>query len=129
MASLINKDRKEHFEALQVQKRRADKINQSCFIWLCGIALEAVITLIIGIGSENSYNLIYALFLTVSVICAFIGCFKRNLPLSIAAVVLYLAGFIISKQYESAFVIMGLCLHLIPCGGAVYANYIERQLR
>ena len=58
MASLIGKDRKEHFEALQVQKRRADKINQSCFIWVCGIALEAVITLIIGIGSGNSDNLI-----------------------------------------------------------------------
>ena len=129
MASLISKDRKEHFEALQIQKRRADKINQSCFLLTCCIALEAVITLVIGIGSGHSNDLIYGLCLTASVICTFIGCLKRNLPLSIAAVVIYLAGFIISKQYEGAFVIMGLCLHLIPCGGAVYANFTEHQVR
>lgn len=129
MASLIDKERREHFEALQVQKRRTDKINQSCFLLICVIALEAVIALIVGIGSNDSHDLIYALFLTASVLCAFIGCLKRNLPLSIAAVVIYLAGFLIAKQYTYTFVLLGLCLHLIPYGGAVYANYLEHQLR
>lgn len=129
MASLIDKERREHFEALQVQKRRTDKINQSCFLLICVIALEAVIALIVGIGSNDSHDLIYALFLTASVLCAFIGCLKRNLPLSIAAVVIYLAGFLITKQYTYTFVLLGLCLHLIPYGGAVYANYLEHQLR
>lgn len=129
MASLIAPERRAHYEQLQTKKCRADKINQSCFLLTCGIALEAVLVLFVGIGSEHSRDLIYAVFLSLSVIAALIGCIRRNLILSIIACILYLAGYIITKQYEDAFVLMGLCLHLIPCGGAVYANYQEHQLR
>ena len=132
MASLIDKGRREHFEALQVQKRRADKINQCCFIVVCAFALEVLIELALAVfssGTGDAGTLIDALLLTASVICAIIGCTKRSFVLNIAAVILYLAGFIIGRDYQGAFVIMGLCLHLIPLGGAVYANYTEHQLR
>lgn len=132
MASLIDTNRKEHFEQLQIKKRRADKINQCCFIVICAIPLEALLELIIavfGSGSDKAGTLVYAILLTASVICAILGCAKRNFVLNIAAVILYLAGFLIGKEYQEAFVLMGLCLHLIPYGGAVYANFIEHQLR
>lgn len=129
MASLIDPKRKEHFEQLQIKKRRTDKINQYCFLIICGIALEAVIVLIVGIGSEDSRNLIYAVFLSLSVIAAFIGSLRRNLPMNIIAVILYLTGFFISKEYQQAFLLTGLCLHLLPFCGAVYASFIEQQLR
>lgn len=132
MASLIDTNRKEHFEQLQIKKRRADKINQCCFIVICAIPLEALLELIIavfGSGSDKAGTLVDAILLTASVICAILGCAKRNFVLNIAAVILYLAGFFIGKEYQEAFVLMGLCLHLIPYGGAVYANFIEHQLR
>lgn len=129
MASLINTNRKEHFAQLKIKKQRTDKINQCCFLVICGIALEASIALIVSIGSGQSRTLIYAVFLCISVIAAFIGCLRRNLIMNIIAVILYLAGFLISKEYQQAFVLTGLCLHLIPYGCAVYANYIEQQLR
>lgn len=132
MASLIDTNRKEHFEQLQIKERRADKINQCCFIVICAIPLEALPELIIavfGSGSDKAGTLVYAILLTASVICAILGCAKRNFVLNIAAVILYLAGFLIGKEYQEAFVLMGLCLHLIPYGGAVYANFIEHQLR
>ena len=132
MASLIGTNRKEHFEQMQIKKRRADKINQCCFIVICAIPLEALLELIIavfGSGSDKAGTLVDAILLTASVICAILGCAKRNFVLNIAAVILYLAGFLIGKEYQEAFVLMGLCLHLIPYGGAVYANFIEHQLR
>lgn len=133
MASLIDKERREHYEALQVQKRRADKINQACFILICGIIFEAAFTLILNIlaaaNGGSKAELIFSIALILSVIFAFIGCFKRNLIMNIIAVVIYLTGFLVTKQYEGVFVLMGLCLHLIPYGGAVYANFIEHQLR
>lgn len=132
MASLIDTNRKEHFEQLQIKKRRADKINQCCFIVICAIPLEALLELIIavfGSGSDKAGTLFDAILLMASVICAILGCVKRNFVLNIAAVILYLTGFLIGKEYQEAFVLMGLCLHLIPYGGAVYANFIEHQLR
>ena len=132
MASLIDANKKEHFEQMQIKKRRADKINQCCFIVICAIPLEALLELIIavfGSGSDKAGTLVYAILLMASVICAILGCAKRNFVLNIAAVILYLAGFLIGKEYQEAFVLMGLCLHLIPYGGAVYANFIEHQLR
>lgn len=129
MASLIDPERIKHFEQLQLKKRRTDKINQCCFLMICGIALEAVIALIVGIGSDQSRDLIYAVFLSLSVIAAFIGCLRRNLIMNIIAVIIYLAGFFISKEYQQAFLLSGLSLHLLPYCCAVYANFIEQQLR
>ena len=132
MASLIDTNRKEHFEQMQIKKRRTDKINLCCFIVICAIPLEALLELIIavfGSGSGKAGTLVDAILLMASVICAILGCAKRNFVLNIAAVILYLAGFLIGKEYQEAFVLMGLCLHLIPYGGAVYANFIEHQLR
>ena len=80
-------------------------------------------------NSKSATELIFAVALILSVIFAFIGCCKRKLIMNIIAVIIYLAGFIITKQYDGSLVIMGLCLHLIPYGGAVYANYLEHQLR
>lgn len=130
MASLIDTNRKEHFEQLQAKKRRADKINLYCFIVICAIPLEALFKLIIAVfGSGDAGTLVDAILFMASVICAILGCVKRNFVLNTAAVILYLAGFLIGKEYQEAFVLMGLCLHLILYGGAVYANYIEHQLR
>jgi len=129
MASLIDPERIKHFEQLQLKKRRTDKINQWCFLFICAIALEAVIALIVGIGSDQSRDLIHAVFLCLSVTAAFIGCLRRNLIMNIIAVILYLAGFFISKEYQQAFLLTGLSLHLLPYCCAVYANFIEQQLR
>ena|GEM_PF-2365464 len=132
MASLIDPKRRDHYEALQVQKRRADKINQICFIIICAFSLETVIELILAVfssGSNKAGTLIDAILFVISVICAILGCAKRNVVLNLAAILFYLAGFIIGKDYQGAFVLSELCLHLIPYGGTVYANYMEHQLR
>ena len=133
MASPIDQNRRDHFEALQIQKRRADKINQSCFIIICVLPLISVIELILAIASWNGGralpDLIGALCTLLSVVCAFIGCIRRYPALHIAAVVLFILGFLISKSYQQAFVLLGLCLYLLPYGFAAYAGFIEQRLR
>ncbi|MBQ5338905.1 MAG: hypothetical protein J6Z40_07050 [Oscillospiraceae bacterium] len=121
MASLIDDARREHFAALRVRKMYADKINHWCFIFICLGVLYALLALFIALGGGRGERF-YLLCLAASIVCGILGSTKRSVRLNAAALIVYLAGCLITRAFPNLF-------YAVPLGGALWASYLDEQLR
>ena len=121
MASLIDESRREHFAALRVRKMYADIINHWCFVFICLGMLYALIALLIALGGGRGERF-YLLCFVASIVCGMLGSTKRSVRLSAAALIIYLAGCLITRAFPNL-------LYAVPLGGALWASYTDEQLR
>ena len=119
MASLIDEDRREHYETLQIRKRRADKVNQTAFWFsLCGAVIVGLSAFMAIGGNESERRAI--LPLTAAAVLFFIGCLKRVWWLNIAAAALYVLACLLGTQMNP--------FYFIPMLAAFWANLAEYKL-